>query len=1178
MPWKHHVHAKRVLSVLALMVLWSGAPAGQVVHHAINCGGDMDGFYTADVDYALGSAGYEGGRAVCTPGWEFGSGVIGGLFNPFASLTFTGREDWQAYRFDVPNGPVMLRLHLAEITEHGPGVRKMNLLLEGQPLVSDLDLADRFGLQYGAMLVVTTEVTDGRLDLEVGPGSDPTLLCAVEVWGLPASLPAPAPVTSLEARPSYDRVVLTWDHDTTAMVKAYEIERAEAVLGGDPAGGAFLPLARLWTNPPRWYDEEVEAGTTYVYRVRSVDVFGQRSEFVTVSSSPLSLAQSALPVLELSVEPEDLEFLYLNLIDDHQQEVPALLTYEGTVWPDVEVRFRGGYSRQFAKKSVKLKFPSSAPFQGRFDLNLNAEFLDPTLERSAWGLDLLRGLGHMALRYEPVQLYLNGVHRGVFRSVEQIDLQFLLSRGRDPGGVIFKAEGPLQVLLTPEDYESTYEIKTNTSVGHDGLIAFIEMLSNVSDEDFARSLAEVFDVDGYLTYLAAMIYSTNSDIFHHNYRLMFDPSLDRWELIAWDMDECFLGEPTASLDYSELALDPEKVSVLYERTVANDSLRWILARKLEALATGLLAPENAELLVTPIHDALLDDVPRDPFKRGWEHDLFFQIGEDWVLDTWIPQRQAFVLSELPGYQPATPPPSVLINELLARNLASPVDEVGEHEDFVELYNSGTAAVDLGGMFLTDDVSDPTRWMIPAGTSLPAGEHLLIWADGEPLDGPFHASFSLRQSGEELALFDSDGATLLDVIHFGPQWPDVSYGRRTDGGALFAPLPSPTPGQPNIESGNLPPLVTWVEQLPHQPLPSQPATARCMVQDDNGLAAVDLHLRIDGANAGVFPMAALPADRYEVALPALPMGSFVEYWIEAVDGLGKSILAPWNAPDSAFQYIVQDPTTLPLRINEFLADNLTQLPDQQGEFEDWIELVNTGATPVSLAGLSLTDDLGDPGQWSLPSNQILAAGGHLLVWADDDVGDGPLHANFKLSKGGETVALFSAGGEQLIDSVVFGPQTTDVSTARLPDAGQLLVTLLDPTPGAPNLPAAGEALRYAGDDPAHNPLGLSAITGAESGMPWVLDMTAGPAAGATTGALVLGTAPIMTPVNLPGIVGDALLLPLPGVLILFDTLPDGTASVVVPIPSNPALEGMLIQAQYVIENHGLSNAVMTTIGS
>jgi hypothetical protein len=186
--------------------------------------------------------------------------------------------------------------------------------------------------------------------------------------------------------------------------------------------------------------------------------------------------------------------------------------------------------------------------------------------------------------------------------------------------------------------------------------------------------------------------------------------------------------------------------------------------------------------------------------------------------------------------------------------------------------------------------------------------------------------------------------------------------------------------------------------------------------------------------------------------------------EATDGLATdSVIYPALGVDQAYARIPDggdweatdmvtpgqtNPATLEplLVINEFLASNENGIQDETGAAEDWVELYNPGSEAVSLLGLSLTDDLTDPEQWYFP-DMVLEPGSFLVVWCDDDPEDGPLHATFKLSAGGEEIGLFM--GEELLDNVVFGAQTTDISYGRRVDAGLPWITFTNPTPGASN---------------------------------------------------------------------------------------------------------------------------------
>lgn len=92
--------------------------------------------------------------------------------------------------------------------------------------------------------------------------------------------------------------------------------------------------------------------------------------------------------------------------------------------------------------------------------------------------------------------------------------------------------------------------------------------------------------------------------------------------------------------------------------------------------------------------------------------------------------------------------SVLISEFVADNDGSYLDDDGDAEDWIEVYNSGSSAEDLSGWSLTDDDSDLTKWSFPPGTTLAAGEFRVVFASGKnrrDVDQPLHTNFSLKKA-------------------------------------------------------------------------------------------------------------------------------------------------------------------------------------------------------------------------------------------------------------------------------------------------------------------------------------------------------------------------------------------------------------------------------------------------
>ncbi|MDE0890564.1 MAG: lamin tail domain-containing protein [Planctomycetota bacterium] len=152
----------------------------------------------------------------------------------------------------------------------------------------------------------------------------------------------------------------------------------------------------------------------------------------------------------------------------------------------------------------------------------------------------------------------------------------------------------------------------------------------------------------------------------------------------------------------------------------------------------------------------------------------------------------------------------------------------------------------------------------------------------------------------------------------------------------------------------------------------------------------------------------------------------------------------------------------VRISEIMARNESGLTDEQGELEDWVELSNESLQSVDLSGWFLSDDPLNPREWEIPSGTVLAPGALLLVWADNDVTDGPLHASFQLSSAGESLSLSAPLGdsEVLVDSISFGLQLIDQSQGRMPTSGDTFVRIMDPSPSGRNEPSPGEAVRFA----------------------------------------------------------------------------------------------------------------------
>ncbi len=170
-----------------------------------------------------------------------------------------------------------------------------------------------------------------------------------------------------------------------------------------------------------------------------------------------------------------------------------------------------------------------------------------------------------------------------------------------------------------------------------------------------------------------------------------------------------------------------------------------------------------------------------------------------------------------------------------------------------------------------------------------------------------------------------------------------------------------------------------------------------------------------------------------------------YYIYAENAAAASF-SPARAEFVDYSLTVSPLPALHPRINEFVADNASIIADPDGEFEDWIEVFNPHAETINLRGFHLSDKTDNIGKWTFPDT-VIAPGGYLIVWADEDLLQSGLHANFKLSASGEAVVLADSN-RVVVDQVTFGSQSTDLSFGRCPN-GTGEFTSMSPTPAAAN---------------------------------------------------------------------------------------------------------------------------------
>jgi len=127
----------------------------------------------------------------------------------------------------------------------------------------------------------------------------------------------------------------------------------------------------------------------------------------------------------------------------------------------------------------------------------------------------------------------------------------------------------------------------------------------------------------------------------------------------------------------------------------------------------------------------------------------------------------------------------------------------------------------------------------------------------------------------------------------------------------------------------------------------------------------------------------------------------------------------------------EPVKSDIVINELQPVNSSTVTDQNGEYDDWVELFNKSDQELDISGYFLSDNKDKITKWKFPAGTTVSGKGFLIIWADGDTTQPGLHASFKLSSQGEDLLLSSPDGT-LHDDVTYPAQSLELAYARNPD--------------------------------------------------------------------------------------------------------------------------------------------------
>lgn len=438
--------------------------------------------------------------------------------------------------------------------------------------------------------------------------------------------------------------------------------------------------------------------------------------------------------------------------------------------------------------------------------------------------------------------------------------------------------------------------------------------------------------------------------------------------------------------------------------------------------------------------------------------------------------------------------NIVLNEVVARR-STTWELDGSQPDWVELYNAADYPVDVTGMSLSDDVSQPQRWVFPDGSIIAGRGFLRILCDAQVAPGRHNTGFGLAANGGAVYLLDpqQNGGGLRNSIVYGLQAPDWSLARIPDGSGDWV-LGIPSPAMPNLPAslGNAQNLrlnewaaaptdgSDWFEV--YNPESSPIAVAGLAVSDllSQPMQHVFPPLSFIGCGAGAYQIffaddaAADGADHVGFKLSAsgdtLVLANAAGTVLDAIAfGPQSNGVSEGRLPDGAAVQPVRFPGSqspgganfLPLTnvvINEVLCR-------ATAPFEQAVELMNLSEDPLDVSGWYLSDSTTELRKFQMPAYSVIPGHGFLVVYERQFNGSDsaepvsfatPKRQNAFLSevKDGALTGFRAAAS--------FGPVDWGVSVGRFPtSAGFHFTQLREPSFGVANPTSTDDFVRGQG---------------------------------------------------------------------------------------------------------------------
>ncbi|MGG0656409.1 CotH kinase family protein [Rummeliibacillus pycnus] len=355
---------------------------------------------------------------------------------------------------------------------------------------------------------------------------------------------------------------------------------------------------------------------------------------------------NSIPSYFLIIEGDDLDTLRENLLYD--ESVPAKLRVGNTLH-QIDISYRGSYTRKFRKRSYTIDFDDKKKFNGARKIHLNAEYRDPSLIRNKLSLDFFQDLGVLSPNTQHINFYRNDELKGVYLQLESVDDLFLKKRKLPIGPIYYAENNDANFSLTRDDKPkksrlSGYHKAFGTPSDDDLVREFITIINTTPPSEFTDVISQYLHLEKFFSWQVGAVCTMNNDGFTHNYSLYRNSETSKFEILPWDYDATWGRKVSGGImDHTYVPIGGKAGNKLCYLLLEIPELRKIYKEKLEEILETKFTVDYMEDKVLSLHQSIRPHLLLDPYKKN-KIDIFDR--EPDVIFQFIRSRNDFLKNQL----------------------------------------------------------------------------------------------------------------------------------------------------------------------------------------------------------------------------------------------------------------------------------------------------------------------------------------------------------------------------------------------------------------------------------------------------------------------------------------------------------------------------------------------------